>query len=163
MEFRIQVENLLMLMVMEKYFAHFGVMPDYIWFVDKKIREERIANYNLALNFARKRYHAYYNAYKESKTEYQIAVMTAFDLALPSHLPWGGDKIDLILSVCNEALIISVIKSNQQIYQKTAMLVNKCYYKCLKKYYGKKDRNEIIKMVMIEMSIKRINIDKDRV
>ena len=141
---------------MEKYFTHFGVMPDYIWFVDKRIREERIANYNLALNFAHKRYHAYFNAYKESKTEYQIAVMTAFDLALPSHLPWGGDKIDLFLSVCNEALSISVFKSNQQIYQKTAMLVNKCYYKCLKKYYGKKDRNEIIKMVMIEMSTKKI-------
>lgn len=148
---------------MEKFFAHFGVMPDYIWFVDKKIREERIANYNLALNFAHKRYHAYYNAYKENKSEYQIAVMTVFDLALPSHLRWGGDKVDLFLSVCNEALSISVIKSNQQIYQKTAMLVNKCYYKYLKKYYGKKDRNEILEMVMIEMSIKRINIDKDRV
>ena len=147
-------------MVMEKFFAHINVMPDYIWFVDKRIREERIANYNLALNFARKRYHAYFNAYKESKTEYQIAVMTAFDLALPSHLPWGGDKIDLILSVCNEALSISVFKSNQQIYQKTAMLVNKCYYKYLKRHYGKKDRNEILEMVMIEMSIK--NIDKDR-
>ena len=107
---------------MEKFFAHFGVMPDYIWFVDKKI-----------------------------------------DLALPLNLPGGGDKVDLILSVCNEALIISVIKSNQQIYQKTVMLVNKCYYKYLKKYYGKKDRNEILEMVMIEMSIKRINIDKDRV
>lgn len=148
---------------MEKFGAHFSVIPDYIWFVDKRIREERITSYNLALKFAHKRYHAYYNAYKESKTEYQIAVMTAFDLALPSHLPWGGDKIDLILSVCNEALSISVFKSNQQIYQKTAMLVNKCYYKYLKKYYGKKDRNEILEMVMIEMSIKRINIDKDRV
>ena len=148
---------------MEKFWAHFSVIPDYIWFVDKRIREERITSYNLALNFAHKRYHAYFNAYKESKTEYQIAVMTAFDLALPSHLPWGGDKIDLILSVCNEALSISVFKSNQQIYQKTAMLVNKCYYKHLKKYYGKKDRNEILEMVMIEMSIKRINIDKDRV
>ena len=142
--------------VMEKFFAHFGVMPDYIWFVDKKIREERITSYNLALNFAHKRYHAYFNAYKESKTEYQIAVMTAFDLALPSHLPWGGDKIDLILSVCNEVLIISVIKSNQQIYQKTAILVNKCYYKYLKKYYGEKDWKEIIVMVMIEMSIKKL-------
>lgn len=146
---------------MEKFGAHFSVITDYIWFVDKRKREERITNYNLALNFARKRYHAYFNAYKESKTEYQIAVMTAFDLALPSHLPWGGDKIDLILSVCNEALSISVFKSNQQIYQKTAMLVNKCYYKYLKRHYGKKDRNEILEMVMIEMSIK--NIDKDRV
>jgi len=146
---------------MEKFWAHFSVIPDYIWFVDKRIREERITSYNLALNFAHKRYHAYYNAYKESKTEYQIAVMTAFDLALPSHLPWGGDKIDLILSVCNEALSISVFKSNQQIYQKTAMLVNKCYYKYLKRHYGKKDRNEILEMVMIEMSTKKI--DKDRV
>ena len=141
---------------MEKLFAHFGVMPDYIWFVDKRIREERITNYNLALNFAHKRYHAYYNAYKQRKTEHQIAVMTAFDLALSSHLPWGGEKVGLKLSVCNETLSITVSKSNQQIYQKTAMLVNRCYYKFLKKYYGEKDWKEIIVMVMIEMSIKKI-------
>ena len=146
---------------MEKYFAYFGVMPDYIWFVDKRIRKEYITNYNLALNLAHRRYQAYYKAYKEHKTEHQIAAMAAFDLALPSHLPWGGDKIDLILSVCNKALSISVFKSNQQIYQKTAMLVNKCYYRLLKKYYGKKNQKEILEMVMIEMSIK--NIDKDRV
>ena len=141
---------------MEKFFAHLGVMPDYIWLVDKRIRDERITNYNLALNFAHKRYHAYYNAYKQRKTEYQIAVMTVFDLALSSHLPWGGEEVGLKLSVCNETLNITVSKSNQQIYQKTAMLVNKCYYKYLKKYYGEKDWKEIIVMVMIEMSIKKL-------
>ena len=57
---------------MEKFFAHFGVMPDYIWLVDKRIRGERITKYNQALNFAHKRYHAYYNAYKQRKTEYQL-------------------------------------------------------------------------------------------
>ena len=55
MEFRIQVENLLINAIMEKFFAHFGVMPDYIWLVDKRIRGERITKYNLALNFAHKR------------------------------------------------------------------------------------------------------------
>ncbi len=141
---------------MEKFFSHFGVMPDYIWLVDKRIREERITNYNLALNFAHKRYHAYYNAYKQHKTEHQIAVMTAFDLALSSHLPWGGEKVGLKLSVCNETLNITVSKSSQQIYQKTAMFVNKCYYNYLKKYYGEKDWKEIMEMVMIEMSIKKL-------
>ena len=141
---------------MEKFFAHFGVMPDYIWLVDKKIKGERITKYNQALNFAHKRYHAYYNAYKQRKTEYQIAVMTVFDLALPSRLPWGGEKVGLKLSVCNETLSITVSKSNQQIYQKTAMFVNKCYYNYLKKYYGEKDRKEIMGMVMIEMSIKKL-------
>ena len=139
---------------MEKYFTHFGVMPDYIWFVNKRIRKEYITNYNLALNFAHKRYHAYFNAYKESKTEYQIAVMTAFDLALPSHLPWGKEKVDFNLSVCNETLSITLSKSKQQKYQNTAMLVNKCYYRLLKKYYGKKNQKEILEMVMIEMSMR---------
>lgn len=141
---------------MEKLFAHFGVMPDYIWFVDKRIREERITNYNLALNFAHKRYHSYYNTYKQRKTEHQIAVMTAFDLALSSHSPWGEEMVDLKLSVCDEVLSITVSKSMQQRYQKTAILVNKCYYKYLKKYYGEKDWKEIIVMVMIEMSIKKL-------
>lgn len=141
---------------MEKFFEHLGVMPDYIWLVDKRIRDERITNYNLALNFAHKRYHAYYNAYKQRKTEYQIAVMTVFDLALSSHLPWGGEEVGLKLSVCNETLNITVSKSNQQIYQKTAMFVNKCYYNYLKKYYGEKDWKEIMEMVMIEMSIKKL-------
>lgn len=141
---------------MEKFFEHFGVMPDYIWLVDKRIRSERITNYNLALNFAHKRYHAYYNAYKQRKTEYQIAVMTAFDLALPSRLPWEEEKEKFDLSVCNETFCITLSKSKQQIYQKTAMLVNKCYYKYLKKCYGKKDWKEIIEMVMIEMSIKKL-------
>jgi hypothetical protein len=36
------------------------------------------------------------------------------------------------------------------------MLVNRCYYKFLKKYYGEKDWKEIIVMVMIEMSIKKL-------
>ena len=133
---------------MEKFFAHFGVMPDYIWLVDKRIRGERITKYN--------RYKAYYNAYKQHKTEHQIAVMTAFDLALSSHLPWKEEIVNLNLSVCNETLSITVSKSNQQIYQKTAMLVNRCYYKFLKKYYGEKDWKEIIVMVMIEMSIKKL-------
>lgn len=141
---------------MEKFFEHFGVMPDYIWLVDKRIRGERITNYNLALNFAHKRYHAYYNAYKQRKTEYQIAVMTAFDLALPSRLPGEEEKEKIDLSVCNETFCITLSKSKQQIYQKTAMLVNKCYYKYLKKCYGKKDWKEIIEMVMIEMSIKKL-------
>ena len=156
MEFRIQVENLLINAIMEKFFAHFGVMPDYIWLVDKRIRGERITKYNQAFNFAHKRYKAYYNAYKQHKTEHQIAVMTAFDLALSSHLPWKEEIVNLNLSVCNETLSITVSKSNQQIYQKTAMLVNRCYYKFLKKYYGEKDWKEIIVMVMIEMSIKKI-------
>ena len=141
---------------MEKFFAHFGVMPDYIWLVDKRIRGERITKYNQALNFAHKRYKGYYNAYKQHKTEHQIAVMTAFDLALSSHLPWKEEIVNLNLSVCNETLSITVSKSNQQIYQKTAMLVNRCYYKFLKKYYGEKDWKEIIVMVMIEMSIKKL-------
>ena len=141
---------------MEKFFAHFGVMPDYIWLVDKRIRGERITKYNQAFNFAHKRYHAYYNAYQQRKTEHQIAVMTAFDLALSSHLPWKEEIVNLNLSVCNETLSITVSKSNQQIYQKTAMLVNRCYYKFLKKYYGEKDWKEIIEMVMIEMSIKKL-------
>ena len=141
---------------MEKFFEHFGVMPDYIWLVDKRIRGERITNYNLALNFAHKRYHAYYNAYKQRKTEYQIAVMTAFDLALPLRLPGEEEKEKFNLSVCNETFCITLSKSKQQIYQKTAMLVNKCYYKYLKKCYGKKDWKEIIEMVMIEMSIKKL-------
>lgn len=140
---------------MEKLFAHFGVMPDYIWLVDRRIRSERISDYNLALNFAHKRYYTYYNVYKQHKTEHQIAVMTAFDLALSSHLPWEEEKVELKLSVCNETLSITVSKSNQQIYQKTAMLVNKCYYNYLKKYYGEKDWKEIMGMVMIEMSIKK--------
>ena len=156
MEFRIQVKNLLIISIMETFFAHFGVMPDYIWFVDKRIREERITNYNQALNFAHKRYHAYYNAYKQRKTEYQIAVMTVFDLALPSRLPWEDEKVVFNLSVCNETFSIKLSKSKQQIYQKTAMLVNKCYYNYLKKYYGEKDWKEIIVMVMIEMIIKKL-------
>jgi hypothetical protein len=82
--------------------------------------------------------------------------MTAFDLALSSHLPWKEEIVNLNLSVCNETLSITVSKSNQQIYQKTAMLVNRCYYKFLKKYYGEKDWKEIIVMVMIEMSIKKL-------
>jgi hypothetical protein len=36
------------------------------------------------------------------------------------------------------------------------MLVNRCYYKFLKKYYGEKDWKEIMGMVMIEMSIKKL-------
>lgn len=143
---------------MEKFFEHFGVMPDYIWLVDKRIRSERITNYNLALNFAHKRYHAYYNAYKQRKTEYQIAVMTAFDLALPLRLPWEEEKVKFNLSVCNETFCITLSRSYQQIYQKTAMLVNKCYYKYLKKYYGEKDWKEIIVMVMIELSIKKLKM-----
>lgn len=143
---------------MEKFFEHFGVMPDYIWLVDKRIRGERITNYNLALNFAHKRYHAYYNAYKQRKTEYQIAVMTAFDLALPLRLPGEEEKEKFNLSVCNETFCITLSKSKQQIYQKTAMLVNKCYYKYLKKYYGEKDWKEIIVMVMIELSIKKLKM-----
>ena len=156
MEFRIQVKNLLIISIMEKFFTHFGVMPDYIWLVDKRIRRGYITNYNLALNFAHKRYQAYFNAYKVRKTEYQIAVMTAFDLALPSRLPWEDEKVVFNLSICNETFIITLSKSKQQIYQKTAMLVNKCYYKYLKKYYGEKDWKEIIIMVMIEMSIKKL-------
>jgi hypothetical protein len=143
---------------MEKFFEHFGVIPDYIWLVDKRIRGERITNYNLALNFAHKRYHAYYNVYKQRKTEYQIAVMTAFDLALPLRLPGEEEKEKINLSVCNETFCITLSKSKQQIYQKTAMLVNKCYYKYLKKYYGEKDWKEIIVMVMIELSIKKLKM-----
>ena len=138
---------------METYFAHFGVMPDYIWFVNKRIRKEYITNYNLALNYAHRRYQAYYKAYKERKTENQIVVMTALDLALPSYLPWGKEEIHL--SVCNEILSTTIRKSKQQKYQKTAMLVNKCYYRLLKKYYGKKNQKEILEMVMIEMKIKK--------
>ena len=134
MEFRIQVTTLLKATIMEKF----------------------LNNYNLALNFARRRYQAYYNAYKQRKTEHQIAVMTAFDLALPSHLPWGKEKVDLSLSVCNETLSSTIPKSYQQKYQKTAMRVNKCYYKYLKKYYGKKNQKEILEMVMIEMGIKKL-------
>jgi hypothetical protein len=82
--------------------------------------------------------------------------MTVFDLALPSRLPWEDEKVVFNLSVCNETFSITLSKSKQQIYQKTAMLVNKCYYKYLKKYYGEKDWKEIIVMVMIEMSIKKL-------
>jgi hypothetical protein len=82
--------------------------------------------------------------------------MTVFDLALPSRLPWEDEKVVFNLSVCNETFSITLSKSKQQIYQKTAMLVNKCYYKYLKKYYGEKDWKEIIEMVMIEMSIKKL-------
>ena len=137
---------------MEKYFAYFGVMPDYIWFVNKRIRKEYITNYNLALNLAHRGYQAYYNAYKQHRTEHQNGMMKALDLALPSHLPWGKDEIHL--SVCNEILSTTIRKSKQQKYQKTAMLVNKCYYRLLKKYYGKKNQKEILEMVMIEMRMK---------
>jgi hypothetical protein len=82
--------------------------------------------------------------------------MTVFDLALPSRLPWEDEKVVFNLSVCNETFSITLSKPKQQIYQKTAMLVNKCYYKYLKKYYGEKDWKEIIVMVMIEMSIKKL-------
>lgn len=82
--------------------------------------------------------------------------MTVFDLALPSRLPWEDEKVVFNLSVCNETFSITLSKSKQQIYQKTAMLVNKYYYKYLKKYYGEKDWKEIIVMVMIEMSIKKL-------
>jgi len=125
---------------------------------DMTIEKNRIEEYFRAAKEVSNRLNAYTFAYKDHKTEHQIAIMTMIDLAVYPFLDHSEndyESIKIELSVCDEILKVTVKESDQELYERSAFRITKCYNRYLE-CYRSRPIDAIERMTLLDIYLHRM-------
>lgn len=124
---------------------------------DMTIEKNRIEEYCRAAKEVANRLNAYTFAYKDRKTEHQIALMTMIDLAVYPFLNHSenDDEIKMELPLCDETLKVTIRESDRELYERSAIRITKrynCYLEC----YKSRPTDAIERMALLDICLHRM-------
>ena len=104
---------------------------------DITIDKNRIEEYRKVAKEVANRLNAYTFAFRDRKTEHQIALMTMIDIAVypfKNQSEGVDDDIKIELSVCDETFNVSIKENDRELYERSAIRITKRYNSYLEHY-----------------------------
>ena len=128
------------------------------------VNMQEVELYRKAAQYITNRYAAYYDHYRESKTDFEIGLFTMLDIVVTKYKniedfqeDKESPKIEICLEMLDYSIEVTIPQTNEYIYEyiyKTAAeAASQRYSDYYERYKDEKDEHEIILMTLLDLAL----------
>ena len=124
------------------------------------INTQEVELYRKAAQYVTNRYAAYYDHYRESKTDFEIGLFAMLDIVVTkckSTEVFREDdkspKVEISLEMLDYSIDVTIPQTSEEFYRSAAETVSQSYSDYYEHYKDEKDEHEIILMTLLDLAL----------